>query len=76
MFALRFGSPEIAKEFKLAFELHQVEMKKFVAGLDNEEGSKEAEEISSAIESLTVESKDVEGEKNVEEVKSTEATSE
>lgn len=55
-FAIRFGSPEIAQEFKKLFLEQQAANKKFVEGLDSEEGQKEAEEIATAIDNLAVSS--------------------
>eukprot|EP00595_Chromulina_sp_UTEXLB2642_P001797 CAMPEP_0196761430 /NCGR_PEP_ID=MMETSP1095-20130614/673_1 /TAXON_ID=96789 ORGANISM="Chromulina nebulosa, Strain UTEXLB2642" /NCGR_SAMPLE_ID=MMETSP1095 /ASSEMBLY_ACC=CAM_ASM_000446 /LENGTH=224 /DNA_ID=CAMNT_0042110985 /DNA_START=61 /DNA_END=735 /DNA_ORIENTATION=- len=69
-FAIRFGNPEIALEFKTAFNKYQIEMKKFIEGADSTEGTKEAEEISTAIESLSVKTEEkAEDSVNTEEVK-------
>ena len=53
-FAIRFGTPEIAQEYKKAFNLYQIENKRFIEGLDSTEGTKEADEIAKAVESLSV----------------------
>jgi Ran-binding protein 1 len=53
-FALRFSTPEIAQEFKAAFQAGQEEMKKLMAGEDAKEGKAEADEAAEAIENLTV----------------------
>ncbi len=53
-FALRFSTPEIAQEFKTAFQAGQEEMKKLMAGEDAKEGKAEADEAAEAIEKLAV----------------------
>jgi len=53
-FAIRFGSPEIATNFKAAFTSAQEVNKKISEGADAKEGAKEADEAASAIESLNV----------------------
>lgn len=53
-FAIRFASSEIAQEFKKEFTQCQAEMAKLMAGLDSEEGAKEADEVAKAVESLSV----------------------
>lgn len=53
-FAIRVSTPEIAKEFKAAFESAQQEMKKLLAGADATEGKDEADEAAEAIEKLGV----------------------
>lgn len=64
-FALRFGSSEIAQEFKKEFTKYQQEMKKLVQGLDSTEGAQEADEATKALESLNVKSEEkAEGEKS------------
>lgn len=57
-FAIRFGSPELAAEFKAAFVAGQEEMTKVLAGADATEGKAEADEASKAIESLSVKEKE------------------
>ena len=55
-FAIRFASAEIAQEYKTEFLKAQAEMSKLLSGIDAEEGTKEADEVIAAIESLTVKS--------------------
>eukprot|EP01031_Cornospumella_fuschlensis_P036061 gene36061-43732_t len=64
-FALRFGSSEIAQEFKKEFTKYQQEMKKLVQGLDSAEGAQEADEATKAVEALNVKSEEkADGEKS------------
>lgn len=58
-FAIRFGSSEIAKEFKEAFISGQGEMTCLLTGLDTQETAKGADEITAAIESLAVKGEEV-----------------
>lgn len=74
-FALRFSTPEVALEFKAEFIKGQAEMTKLLSGADAVEGSKEAAELSEAIESLTVD-KDKTSAEGSEETSTTEKTSE
>ena len=53
-FAIRFASSEIAQEYKAEFGKAQAEMQKLLAGGDAAEGSAEADEAASALESLNV----------------------
>ena len=58
-FAIRFGTSEIAKEFKEAFIAGQGEMTCLLTGLDSEEATKGADEIIAAIETLDVKAEEV-----------------
>jgi hypothetical protein len=53
-FAIRFGSAEIAQEFKAKFAECQAEMDKLLSGGDAAQGSAEADEAAKAIDSLNV----------------------
>ena len=59
-FAIRFGTSEIAKEFKEAFIAGQGEMTSLLAGEDSKEGKEEADEAVKAMESLAVKEEKVE----------------
>ena len=52
-FALRFGNPDLAKEFKEAFETNQAVMKKVLAGEDDTEGAEEADDAADALAGLS-----------------------
>jgi Ran-binding protein 1 len=55
VFALRFADSDIAQDFKKKFMEHQEEMEKLLAGEDKpgEDGGAGADEVASALESLT-----------------------
>lgn len=57
-FAIRFGTPEIAQEFKKEFEKGQEEMKKLMSGADASQGKEEADEAAKVLENLKVEDAD------------------
>lgn len=59
-FAVRFGSPEIAQEFKAAYTSGQAEMTALLAGADSSQGSAEADAAADAIASLNVKSESTE----------------
>jgi hypothetical protein len=67
-FAIRFGSSEIAKEFKEAFIAGQAEMTALLGGADSKEGAEEADEVTAAIESLAVKGEEVKEEEAVKEL--------
>jgi Ran-binding protein 1 len=52
-FALKFGSPELAKAFKETFNKYQDVMKKVLDGEDAAEGAEEADEAADAIAALS-----------------------
>jgi len=53
-FAAKFKTPEVAKEFHEAFSLAKENNRKIAAGEDSAEGAKEAEDVSKALDSLSV----------------------
>ena len=53
-FAIRFGSPELAQEFKTAFAAGQVEMEKLLSGADATEGKALVDGAADALEGLAV----------------------
>ena len=55
-FAIRFGSSEIAKEFKEAFTAGQKDMTALLAGEDSKEAAEGTDDVTAAIESLEVKS--------------------
>mmetsp|Transcript_10884 Transcript_10884/g.17721 ORF Transcript_10884/g.17721 Transcript_10884/m.17721 type:complete len:227 (+) Transcript_10884:68-748(+) len=55
-FAIRFGTPEIAQEYKAEFEKAQEEMKQLLAGEDAAEGAAEADAAADAVAALNVKS--------------------
>ena len=64
-FAIRFGSSEIAKEFKEAFTAGQKDMTALLAGEDSKEAAEGTDDVTAAIESLEVKSEVVKGESDV-----------
>eukprot|EP00606_Chrysophyceae_sp_TOSAG23-5_P000964 GSChrysophyteH2.ASY1.ANO1.1044.1 assembled CDS len=54
MFAIRFKDKEIADKFKEAFEKAQAANQQHLAGADDAEGAKEADELSKAVEAVSV----------------------
>eukprot|EP00605_Chrysophyceae_sp_TOSAG23-4_P000794 GSChrysophyteH1.ASY1.ANO1.883.1 assembled CDS len=57
-FAIRFKDAEIAGQFKDAFSEAQEKNKQFVSGADSAEGAEEADELSKAVESVSVKPED------------------
>lgn len=53
-FAIRFGSSELAKEFKEAFTAGQKDMTALLAGEDSKEAAEGTDDVTAAIESLEV----------------------
>jgi Ran-binding protein 1 len=54
MFALKFGTPELAKTFQETFVAKQAEMQKLLAGEDAAEGAEEADEAADALACATL----------------------
>lgn len=73
-FAIRFGSPEIAQEFKKSFLEQQIVNKKFIEGLDDAEGSAEVDQAATELESLKVKEESTSDEPKNEDSTTTEKT--
>jgi hypothetical protein len=58
MFALKFGTPELAAEFKESFEAAQKSMQAIISGADDNQGSAEADAAADAIAALDVKSEE------------------
>ena len=54
LFAIRFKDKEIADKFKEAFQKAQAENQQHLAGGDDAEGAEEADELSKAVEAVSV----------------------
>ena len=68
-FAIKFGSAELALEFKTAFNNGQEEMKALLAGADAPTGKAEADAAADAISALSVDAEGASAEPEAGETK-------